>query len=96
MGAVVLTIALWAVHFTLAYGFTALACARAMAASIPWVVGAASVAALLALGALAVPAAIRAAREALLADVLTSGLGGLAAIAVLWEASSLLGAQACV
>lgn len=95
MGAVVLTIALWAAHFTLAYGFTAYACARAMPGAIPWVVGAASAAALLALAALAVPAAIRAARAPALADVLTSGLGGLAAIAVVWEASSLLGVQAC-
>jgi hypothetical protein len=95
MGAVILTVALWAAHFTLAYGFTAFACARAMPGAIPWVVGAASAAALLALAALAVPAAIRAARIPALGDVLASGLGGLAAIAVVWEASSLLGVRAC-
>jgi hypothetical protein len=94
MGPVIL-IAIWAAHFTLAYGFTAFACARAMPGVIPWVVGAASAVALVALAALAVPAAIRAARNPALGDVLTSGLGGLAAIAVVWEASSLLGVRAC-
>jgi hypothetical protein len=95
MGAVILTIALWAAHFTLAYGFTAFACARHMGAAIPWVVGAASVVAVLALGAVAVPAAFRSVRTSQLLDVLASGLGGLAAIAVIWEASSLLWVSAC-
>jgi len=95
MGAVILTIALWAAHFTLAYGFTALACARSMSAAVPWVVGAASAAALLALGAVAVPAAFRSVRTSQLPDILASGLGGLAAIAVVWEASSLLWVPAC-
>ena len=95
MGAAILTIALWAAHFTVTYGFTAFACARSMSAAIPWVVGAASAAALLALAALVVPAGIRAARAPELADVLALGLGGLAALAVIWEASSLLWVRAC-
>ncbi len=36
----------WAVHFTVLYGFAALACARGFAGAIPWVCGAASVLAL--------------------------------------------------
>jgi hypothetical protein len=95
MGAVILTIVLWAAHFTLAYGFTALACARSMSAAVPWVVGGASLAALLALAAIAVPAGVRAARAPQLADVTALGLGGLAAIAVVWEASALLWVPAC-
>jgi hypothetical protein len=95
MGAVILTIALWATHFTVIYGFTALACARHMATAVPWVLGGASAAALLALAAIAVPAGIRVSRTALLPDCLALGLGGLAMIAVLWEASSLIWVPAC-
>src|SRR5690606_4495033 len=32
-------VVVWALHFTAAYGYTGLACARGMAASVPWVVG---------------------------------------------------------
>jgi hypothetical protein len=95
MGAVIQTIALWAAHFTAIYGFTALACARHMAAAVPWVVGAVSAAALLALVALAVPAGVRAARGSRLPDFLALGLCGLAGIAVVWEASALLWVPAC-
>lgn len=38
----------WALHFTVLYGFTALACARGFAGAVPWVSGAASVLALVA------------------------------------------------
>jgi hypothetical protein len=96
MGYVVLPIVLWAAHFTIAYGFTAFACARHMSATVPWLVGAATVAALLALAAVAVPAGVRAARTAQLHDFLALGLGGLAAIAVAWEASALIWVPACV
>ena len=88
-------IVLWAVHFTAAYGFTALACARHLTAAIPWVVGLVSLATFIALMAIALPAALRVARSSQLADFLALGLGGLAGIAVAWEASSLLGVAAC-
>jgi hypothetical protein len=39
----------WAVHFTVLYGFAALACARGFAGAVPWVAGAASGLALAAL-----------------------------------------------
>lgn len=95
MGAAILTIALWAAHFTVIYGFTALACARQMTGAVPWVVGLASMLALAGLIALAVPAGMRAARALSLADSLTLGLGGLAATAIVWEASSLFWVPAC-
>jgi hypothetical protein len=95
MGAAILTIALWAAHFALIYGFTAFACARHMSGAVPWVVAAASAAALLALVVVAVPAGLRALRTSQLVDFLACGLGALAAIAVFWEASSLLGVPAC-
>ena len=95
MGAAVLTIALWAALFGVIYGFTALACARQMSAAIPWVVGAASAAALLALAAIAVPAGMRVSRKGLFADYLALGLSGLAIVAIVWEASALVGAPKC-
>jgi hypothetical protein len=95
MGAVALTIAFWAAHFAVTYGFTAFACARQISAVVPWVVGSASAAALLALAAIAVRAGIRVSRTALLADHLALGLSGLAMLAVLWEASSLIWVPAC-
>jgi len=39
----------WAVHFGALYGFTALACARGFAGAVPWVTGAASFVAVLAM-----------------------------------------------
>jgi hypothetical protein len=95
MGAASLPVLIWAAHFTLIYGFTALACARDMTASIPWVVGAASVAAIAALLALCIPAGIRSLRASRLADGVALGLGGLATLAVIWEASALFWVPAC-
>jgi hypothetical protein len=95
MGAVILTIALWAVHFTVIYGFAALACARQMSGAVPWVVGVASAVATIALIAIAFPAAMRLARAVRFADFVTLGLGGLAMLAVLWEASALVWVPAC-
>jgi hypothetical protein len=90
-----LPVIVWAAHFAVIYGFTTLACAREMAVAVPWVVGAASLAALIVLGAIAVPAGMRAARTHQLPDFLAVGLGGLAVIAVVWEGSSPLWISAC-
>ena len=91
MGIVILPIAIWAVHFTVSYGFTAFACARQMSGAVPWVVGVASALALAALIAIAV----RSARASRLPDALAAGLSGLAMIAVVWEASALIWVPAC-
>lgn len=90
-----LPVVLWAVHFAAAYGFTALACARGIATAIPWVVGAASAAALAALAIVVLPAARRVARGGEFADTLGLGLGVLAAIAVVWEASAVVWVPGC-
>jgi hypothetical protein len=95
MGAALLPVLVWAVHFALIYGFTALACARQATALVPWVVGIASVTAVAGLLLLAVPAGRRALRGFQLADSLAVGLGGLAAIAVVWETSALVWVPAC-
>lgn len=43
-------IVVWALHFTALYGYTALACARGLGVSVPWVAAAATAAALAAMG----------------------------------------------
>jgi hypothetical protein len=90
VGAVILTIAIWAAHFTLVYGFTALACARSFPALVPWVVVPVSIAAVAGIGVLAMRGSIRTARSLNFSDAVACGLGGLAIIAVVWEASSML------
>lgn len=91
-----LPVFIWAVHFAAIYGLTALACARQMVALVPWVVAVASVIAVAVLLALAIPAGLRVLRTSRLADSLAAGLGGLALVAVVWEASSLFWVPACV
>lgn len=95
MRAAIATVVVWATHFALIYGSTALACAQQAGRWVPWIVVAATLAALVALAALAIPAARRATRSPQLAHALPAGLGALAALAVLWEASSLFGVGAC-
>lgn len=95
MRSAIATAVVWAAHFGLIYGSTALACARQADRLVPWIVGAVTATAIAALAAIAVPAARRAVRSPRLADALPAGLGALAAIAVLWEASSLLGVRGC-
>ena len=70
----------WALHFALVYGFTALACARGFAAAAPWAVGAATLAATLATLAIIV--------THLSGDFirwLTAGVAAFALLAILWE-----------
>lgn len=95
MRGAIATVVVWAAHFALIYGSTALACAQQAGRLVPWIVGVATALALAALGAIAIPAARRAARSPQLAHALPAGLGALAALAVLWEASSLFGVSAC-
>ena len=95
MIAIALVIIVWAAHFGVTYGGVALACARHAPALVPWVVGGAAGVALVALVAIAVPAAVRATREQALLDFIATGLGGLALVAVAWEASVLQSVREC-
>jgi hypothetical protein len=85
-------ILVWAAHFGVLYGFTALACARGFPGAVPWVTGVATVAALAALGVVA--HRLRGRRgdfEAWLA----LAIAGLALVAVLYEAIPLFIVPAC-
>jgi hypothetical protein len=81
---------IWAAHFTVIYGFTALACARGFAelqwlgvGIVPWTVGGATLIAVTATLVMGVPAA-RAARASF-ENWMTAGVAGLALIAIVWE-----------
>ena len=94
-------IIIWAAHFLAIYGFTALACARGWVTArwigigvAPWVIGAATLLAAVALVAVIVPA-VRAAPSGF-TEWMTAALGGLALIAILWEALAVLLVPICV
>lgn len=75
-------VAVWALHFTLIYGLTALACARGYAAAIPWIVGIATLgAATLAAGIVAKGYRGRAAFN----EWMTAGVAAFALIAIIYE-----------
>ena len=81
----------WALHFTAAYGFTALACARGFGASAPWVVGAATLAA----AACAVFLILRNFRREFTRWI-TAAVAVFALLAILWEGlSAFMVSNAC-
>ena len=85
-----LGIVVWALHFTLVYGFTALACARGFGAAAPWVVGAATlIAAAAALAIIVTHLASEFIRW------MTAALAGFALVAIVWEGLSALMVPAC-
>lgn len=70
----------WAVHFTVAYGYTAIACARGHVADIAWAVSAAGV-----LAACVAAAVVWRSRRRRERDWLGAGVGGLALFAIALE-----------
>lgn len=75
-----LGIVVWALHFTVVYGFTAIACARGFAAAAPWVVGAATVI----FAAIAI-AIIVTHLSSEFTRWMTAALAGFALVAIVWE-----------
>jgi hypothetical protein len=83
---------LWALHFALVYGFTALACARGFSHTVPSAVAAAT----LVLGALTALVILRNARRRNeFIDWLAAALGGFALLAIVWEAIPAFMVPAC-
>ena len=95
VAAAIAPVVVWAAHFTFIYGFTGIACARRLEAALPWVIGVSSFIALGVLVLVAAPSIRRVVRAPRFPDYLAAGLGGLAAIAIVWEASALLGTRSC-
>lgn len=85
-------ILVWGAHFTVLYGFTALACARGFPGMIPWVAGAATVAAF---AAAAFILAISFPHRARFVPWLTGAVAALAAIAIAFEGVALAMVPAC-
>jgi hypothetical protein len=87
---IALPIVVWALHFTLIYGFTALACARGFGAAAPWAVGAAT-----AVAAVLAVALIGANLSAEFTRWMTAALAAAALVAIIWEGIPALMVPAC-
>ena len=81
---------LWALHFAVLYGFTALACARGFAHSVPWVIGVAT----LVLGAAAAFFILRSSKDQFI-GWLAAALAALSLLAMVWQAVPVLIVPAC-
>ena len=85
-------IVIWALHFGVIYGFTALACARGSPGAVPWVIGIATVvAATLAIGIMF--AGFR--RRGHFESWLSAGIASFALIAIVYEAMPLFTVPLC-
>ena len=73
---------IWAAHFGVLYGFTALACARGLGGAVPWVAGGATLAALL---GLAWVLRVHRRDRGEFVSWMTLSVAGLALVAVLYE-----------
>ncbi|MDQ3025893.1 MAG: hypothetical protein M3R58_05250 [Pseudomonadota bacterium] len=82
----------WAAHFTVLYGFTALACTRGFSGAIPWVTGAAT---LTALGAASVIVATSFPARAHFTAWMTAAIAGLASVAIVFEGLAIVMVPAC-
>ena len=82
----------WALHFTVVYGFTGLACARGLDRAVPWTVG---IATLLAGAAACGLLALGLRRRAGFEDGIAAGLAAFALLAILWEGASILVVPPC-
>jgi hypothetical protein len=85
-------IVVWAVHFAILYGFTGLACARGYGQAVPWVAGGATLAAIAAMGLIALRTLPR---RGEFMSWMTLAIAGLGAVAVLYEAVSLFVLSPC-
>ena len=80
----------WALHFAVIYGFTALACARGFGATAPWAVGAVT---LVAAALAAVIMAKNFSRE--FTRWMSAAVAAAALVAILWEGLSAFMVPAC-
>ena len=85
-----LPIVVWALHFALIYGFTALACARDFGAAAPWAVGVATAAA-----AVVAVVLIIANLNAEFTRWMTAALAAAALLAIIWQGIPALMVPAC-
>jgi hypothetical protein len=84
----------WAAHFGVLYGATGLACARDFPVPVPWIIGAVTLAALVANGVLLV-SGLRAAASADILDWLTASGAAISTLAVILQAFPILMVPIC-
>lgn len=80
----------WALHFTMVYGFTALACARGFGAAAPWVIGVATAA-----GVVATLLIIFLRRSADFTGWMTAAIAAFALLAIVWEGTAAMLVKPC-
>jgi hypothetical protein len=83
----------WALHFTVIYGLTGVACARGLPAAVPWGIGVATLAAGMAC-ILILVRELRRKQEFL--SWVAVGLAGFALLAIVWESLPVLVVTPCV
>jgi hypothetical protein len=81
---------IWLVHFSVLYGFNAIACARGFPGAVPWVVAAATLALALAAGFLV----LKTTKDEFV-DWLSAALAALSLLAILWQALPALMVSPC-
>jgi hypothetical protein len=82
----------WGAHFGAIYGITALACARGLAGVVPWAIGIATIVAVAVL-LLLIWSSFK--DLGAFANWLGAAIGGLALLAIVWEAVAVLLVPAC-
>jgi hypothetical protein len=92
-GRMLAAVAIWAAHFGVVYGVTALACPKGLADAVAWSAGVATLLAAIALLGLIVVPAVRGRHPFGLAEWTAAVVGAVALGAILWQASPLLGQQ---
>jgi hypothetical protein len=80
----------WAAHFGLIYGIAGFACARGYGEAVPWTIGAATLVAAAAAGAI-----ILAHLSPEFTRWMTAAVAGLALVAIVWEGLAVLLVPAC-
>jgi hypothetical protein len=82
----------WAAHFAVIYGLTALACARGNAGAVPWVITIATLAGVAAAAVIALQARRHGGD---FVPWLATAVAAIAAIAMIWEALAGMLARSC-
>jgi hypothetical protein len=85
-------IAVWALHFSVIYGFAAIACARGFVQAVPWGIGAATLLAIVVIAGILLHSYPR---RGEFVDQMAAGLAALTLVAVLFQAAPVLWFPTC-
>jgi hypothetical protein len=85
-------IAVWALHFTVIYGFAAIACARGFVQAVPWAIGTATLLAVVLIAGILVRSY---SRRSEFVYWMTTGLAALSLVAVLFQTAPVFWFPTC-